>query len=99
MSGAPKLTWSRSSSVQFPQIWRIFMARDVKSDDLVEYRVQDLPTDRIDDAVQHMLTYYLKDDPVSQALGELIIVWWHFKIDENSNFGSNQLQNRWTEFF
>lgn len=70
MSVAPKLAWNRPSTVSFPQIWRIFVGRDVNTDDMIEYRIQDLPVERIEDAVQHMLKNYLKDEPISQALGE-----------------------------
>lgn len=70
MSGSPKLTWTRPSTVACPQIWSLFVARDVATDDMVEYRIQDLPTERIEDAMQYMLSNYLKDEPISQALGE-----------------------------
>lgn len=72
MPGAPKLAWSRPSTVVFPQIWRKFVARDVNTDDMVEYRIQDLPMERIEDAMQYMLNNYLKDEPISQALGKHI---------------------------
>lgn len=69
MSGAPKLAWSRPVTVAFPQIWRIFSARDLSTDDMVEYRIQDLPVERIEDAIHFMLNNYLKADPIIQALG------------------------------
>lgn len=83
MSVAPKLAWNRPSTVSFPQIWRIFVGRDVNTDDMIEYRIQDLPVERIEDAVQHMLKNYLKDEPISQALGEHSI-WAHFENSEKS---------------
>lgn len=69
MSGAPKLAWSRPITVVSPQIWRIFSARDLTTDDMVVYRIQDLPVERIEDAIQFMLNNYLKADPIIQAFG------------------------------
>lgn len=45
------------------------MARDTISDNLVEYCIQDLPLDRVNDAYYHMLVNYIVDEPVAQVLG------------------------------
>lgn len=37
------LSWKRPDNVPFPQVWLKFQAKDINSDDLVNYRVQDLP--------------------------------------------------------
>lgn len=65
----PSLKWKRSDSVEYPKIWHKFMARDTISDNLVEYRIQDLPLDRVNDAYYHMLVNYIVDEPVAQVLG------------------------------
>lgn len=64
-----KLNWMRSKTAIHPRIWRSFMARDLDSDKPIEYRVQDLPESRYDDAINHLEKFYLKGEPVSQALG------------------------------
>lgn len=47
-------------------VWDEFEAKESKdSDKLVKYRIQDLPEDRIDDAVQHLKDHLLGDEPLS----------------------------------
>jgi len=64
-----KLHWIRPSTIKYPKIWRTFQASDWDSDKLIEYRVEDLPESRYDDAINHLEAFYLKDEPVSEALG------------------------------
>jgi len=64
-----KLNWTRPKTVKFPKIWRLFEAREVDSDKIIEYRIQDIPESRYEDALNHLEAYYLKYEPVSQALG------------------------------
>lgn len=61
--------WKRPSTIEHPKVWHTFKARDLDSDELVEYRIQDLPLDRIDDAFEHMEANYNQDEPIAQALG------------------------------
>lgn len=63
------LKWKRPDSVEYPKVWHTFMARDTDSDDLVEYRIQDLPPERANDAYEHMLGNYILDEPVGEVLG------------------------------
>lgn len=65
-----KLEWIRPSTIEYPKVWRTFKARDLDSDELIEYRIQDLPESRFDDAVDHMKKCFLHDEPISQALGK-----------------------------
>lgn len=64
------LKWKRPDSVGYPKVWHRFMARDLNSNDLVEYRIEDLLESRAEDAYNHMLENYLTDEPISQALGK-----------------------------
>lgn len=64
-----KLNWTRPKTVNYPRIWRLFEARDLDSDKITEYRIQDLPESRYEDAINHLEVSYLKYEPVSQALG------------------------------
>lgn len=64
-----KLNWTRPKTLKYPTIWRAFEARDLDSDKIIEYRIQDIPESRYEDAINHLETSYLKYEPVSQALG------------------------------
>lgn len=60
-----------TDSVPFPNVWMEFMAKESKtSDHLVKYRIQDLPEDRFEEALQYIADYFLPDAPVTQLLGE-----------------------------
>lgn len=63
-----KLKWTRPDSIEYPRIWHTFMARDLNSDSLVEYRIEDLPVSRVQDAYDHLLAHYIKDEPIGQVL-------------------------------
>lgn len=65
-----KLNWIRPSSVEYPKIWRTFKARDVDSDQLVEYIIQDLPQSRAEDAYKHMYEGYIQDQPIAQQFSK-----------------------------
>lgn len=62
--------WFRPKTSEFPKIWRTFSAADISSDVLVEYRIQDLPESRFEDAIKHMVSNYLKDEPLTFALSK-----------------------------
>lgn len=62
-------SWKRSSNIPFPSIWLTFKEKDLNGNNLVEYRVQDLPIDRFDDAIQHMTDFFLADVPMCKSKG------------------------------
>lgn len=55
----------RPSSLEFPQIYSTFMAKDRDSDELVEYRIQDIPEEDYERAVDFMLKNYIPDENLS----------------------------------
>lgn len=61
------LKWVRPlDKVPFPNVWDEFESKESKgSDKFVKYRIQDLPEDRFDDAVQHLIDNFLADEPFS----------------------------------
>ena len=63
------MPWQRPENVPFPSIWHRFQAKDTESDEIVNYVVQDLPEDRFEDAVNHMLKYFVHDEPLCKAKG------------------------------
>ena len=56
--------WQRPSHIPFPNVWLTFKARDSESDTIVEYRIQDLPVDRFDDALEFMRENFIKNEPM-----------------------------------
>lgn len=66
-----KLKWKRPSTIDYPKIWHTFKARDLNSNELAEYRIEDLPASRAQDAYDHLLANYIKDEPISQILSKL----------------------------
>lgn len=62
------LKWKRPESIEYPKVWHRFKARDLNSEELVEYRVEDLCIEKANEAYKHMRENYLKDEPMSQAM-------------------------------
>lgn len=56
--------WKRELTPDYPKVWLKFQAKDCDSDALVEYRVQDLPEERFEEAFEHMRLYYMRDEPI-----------------------------------
>lgn len=46
------------------------MARDLDSDKMVEYRIEDLSIERANEAFQHMKHNFLRDEPITEAMRE-----------------------------
>lgn len=61
------MVWKRPENVPYPKVWHTFQAKDTDSDRLVSYRVQDLPEERFDEAIAHMLEYFVFDEPTCRA--------------------------------
>ncbi|XP_053681713.1 uncharacterized protein LOC128732481 [Sabethes cyaneus] len=62
-------SWTRPVDVSHPRVWHTFEARDPNGNRLVRYRVQDLPDDRVDEAIEHMKTFFLRDEPMCSSVG------------------------------
>lgn len=60
-------SWRRPSNIPFPSVWLTFKEKDLNSKNLVEYRVQDLPIDRFNDAIEHMTVNFLADAPMAKS--------------------------------
>lgn len=69
---SPKLTWRRPETSEFPKIWSTFKAKDIDSDELVEYRIQDLPESRFEDALDFLVEILSKSEPLCEAYGKSI---------------------------
>lgn len=61
------MVWTRPAHVPYPSVWHTFSAKDVDSDQLVKYVVQDLPEERFEEAINHMLGIFIHDEPTCEA--------------------------------
>lgn len=66
-------SWRRPDNIPFPKVWSTFQAKDLNSDNLVEYRVEDLSPDRFEDGIKHMTDFYLKYEPMCSSTGNQLI--------------------------
>lgn len=58
--------------ISYPKTWLTFQASDIDSDDLVEYRICDLTTERFEDTFKLMVNDYLKNEPLNAHLGKFV---------------------------
>lgn len=54
--------FKRPANLSFPSVYRKFRARDSRSEEIIEYRIQDLPEERYEEAVDFMVKYFLSDE-------------------------------------
>lgn len=64
-----KLMWKRPESADFPKIWSKFCANDANTDEMIEYRIQDLPESRFQNGVEFMVQQFCQYEPLSEAFG------------------------------
>ncbi|KAL7012193.1 hypothetical protein ACKWTF_014677 [Chironomus riparius] len=50
-----------------PKIYSTFTAKDKDSDKIIEYRIQDIPKDKYEEAVNLYLEHFIKDEPCAEA--------------------------------
>lgn len=62
--------WKRENLEGYPRVFARFMSKDFPGDALIEYRIQDLPEERFEDAVKFLANdHYLREEPLSNAFG------------------------------
>ncbi|KYQ57220.1 hypothetical protein ALC60_03741 [Trachymyrmex zeteki] len=68
---------------QPPKIWQVIEKKN-KDGKLMKFTIQEIPEDRYEDAIQHMCTYFLVDEPICQCLNakndslflhDMIMLW------------------------
>ncbi|KYQ57221.1 hypothetical protein ALC60_03742 [Trachymyrmex zeteki] len=52
---------------QSPKVWQVIEKKN-KDGKLMKFTIQEIPEDRYEDAIQHMCTYFLADEPTCQCL-------------------------------
>ncbi|KAL7028453.1 hypothetical protein ACKWTF_005842 [Chironomus riparius] len=60
--------FKRPVNLEFPHVYCIFTAKDRGSDVMTEYRIQDIPEDRYEEAVDMMANVFLPDEPLSDKI-------------------------------
>lgn len=76
METAINLKWKRPESVEYPKIWHNFKVKNINTNEVEEYRIQDLPESRTDEALDFIIQHYCKDEPICAAYGMLYSVRW-----------------------
>ncbi|CAO1407403.1 unnamed protein product [Diamesa hyperborea] len=59
--------FERPKNLEFPKVYHTFQAKDVDSDNLVTYRVQDLPEEYYEKALELMEKYQLPEETLSAS--------------------------------
>lgn len=68
------LMWKRpTDNVNYPNVWLKFAERESKkSENRVNYRIQDLSEEYFDRAIDHMIKFFICDEPISRSIGNLL---------------------------
>jgi hypothetical protein len=61
--------FQRPAELAFPLVYHTFSAKDKESDQLVEYRIQDLPEDDFERAIELMARDYSPEESFSRCRG------------------------------
>lgn len=69
-----ELKWKRPAVTEYPKIWRTFTAKNAQTSELVEYRIQDLPEERFEDAIEFMAQIFCRLEPLCEGYGEYEMV-------------------------
>lgn len=68
---AQHFAWKRPLGVvPYPNVWLKFSAKSKNSDISVNFRVQDLPEDRFEDAIAFMKKIYIAGEPLAQSISK-----------------------------
>lgn len=79
------LSWTPSPDVPYPNTWLRFKARDLDGDNLVEYRICDLPKNRFEEFFSSTALDYLINEPRNSTMGnQCLYRYW----ESNRNNGA-----------
>lgn len=59
--------FKRPTNIPYPNVWYRFQLKDTNSDELVHYKIQDLTPNRYEDAVKHLVKYFLPDETICES--------------------------------
>lgn len=70
-----KLNWTPNADIPYLNTWLTFKAKDIDSDNLVEYRICDLPENRFEDIFDLAVNDFFANCPGYSALGNINTRW------------------------
>lgn len=59
--------FKRPANIPYPNVWYRFQLKDPNSGELVHYRIQDLTPNRYEDAIDHLVKYFLPDETICES--------------------------------
>lgn len=59
--------FTRPRSLNYPSVYYTFQARDLHSNKLIEYRVQDFPRDRLEEGIQYMVQNFFEHEMMGKT--------------------------------
>jgi hypothetical protein len=88
-------SFTRPSDLPFPTVYHEFQAKDKDSDELVEYRIQDLLEEDYDNGIDLMIREYCPEESFNRCRGissnpEAIAektIFWRSKLDKRLSIG------------
>lgn len=63
------MPFARPKSLEFPKTYYTFKAKPRNSDKVIEFRVQDLPDDRFEQALEMLRTGFIPDESLCSERG------------------------------
>lgn len=57
--------WERPNNIPYPNVWLRFKAKDLDSDNLVQYRIQDVTEQDFDAVYENMKAFFFHDEPLN----------------------------------
>lgn len=64
-----QLIWKRPETLDYPKVWHTFQAKDADTDNLVDYRIEDLTEARTKAASDALIKHFIRDEPLCNAFG------------------------------
>lgn len=89
------IKFKRPESVSFPSVYYNFLAKDKNNDHVTEYRVQDLPEEHYERALELMVNYFLPDETLcsnknssnNPEIVKAMLGFWRLALTEKLSIG------------
>lgn len=63
------LKWKRPESTDYPKVWHTFQAKDIDSNGLIDYTIEDLPESQFQEAISILIENFCNGEPLWTAYG------------------------------
>lgn len=64
--------WTKSPAIPYPNVWHRFKAKGLDGEELIDYSIRDIPEDRFEEAIDHLMNNYVHDEPMCASRGNFI---------------------------